>query len=93
MVSISVKHGEADALIDNCKGKAGTLMTLKFKPRDYVIVSAPDIFKGNKLGIVIKLCPDHDGAYRVQLFNPDNPNKDVCVNPLKGDLIISAEKS
>lgn len=64
----------------------------EFGPGHHVIVSVPDVFKGNKLGVVIKSCPDHDGAYRVQLINPDNPNKDVCANPLQGDIIISAEK-
>lgn len=64
-----------------------------FAARDYVIITARDFFKGNKLGVVTGRCKDHDGSYRVYLVNPDNSVRDICVNPLKGDTIISAEKS
>lgn len=65
----------------------------KFKPKDYVIVTVRDEFKGNKLAVVVKLCPDHEGAYRVNVIDSENRYPDVCANPLRGDIIISAEKS
>ena len=65
----------------------------QFHPDDRVLVAAPDFFKGHRLGVVTGPCRDHDDAYRVYVLDKEISTRDICVNPLKGDFIVSAEKT
>lgn len=70
----------------------GTESFPEFLRDHHVLVTAPNFFKGSKLGVVLGPCRDHENSYRVYLFDPRQVTKEVCVNPLQGDTIISAEK-
>lgn len=57
------------------------------KQGDPVIIHAPAFYREHRIGVIIEMCKDHDGAYRIRVLDPDAPIKDVCVNPNNGDTI------
>jgi hypothetical protein len=57
------------------------------EPEKIVIVKAPDFVKGEKIGIVIRPCKDHEGSWIVQLLDPNITTKTICVGRSDKDSI------
>lgn len=61
------------------------------KSGEAVKISAPNTFKGFKLGIYMGVCKK-DGGKRVYLTDYDFPIREVCIHEDKGDTILPLKK-
>jgi hypothetical protein len=59
---------------------------------EYVLIEAPDFFKGKKLAWYVEECKDHEGGHICHIINKNEQitTKKICVQPArKGNSIVS----